>query len=249
VQYEVIYSNDAVSEDFAESALSAAAQASPTAPIEPHPTPDTSLHRTSKKPSSAEDELKLDDGILTYESMMIADQRYLCSIPRIPQEDSMPPANQTSVEEERKELERATMHGWELIKGMEEGCLYFLSGWWSYSFCPGEGVRQFHQLPPGRGVPIFPPIEDKNVQAYILGKFDEASKQGERKTLDGEMRKQETRSQDVHEKGLAKMEQKGDTRYLKQILKGGTTCDLTGKERKVEVQACWFEPPCVDTTN
>lgn len=234
-----MYSNSAVSEDFAESALLAAAQASSTAPTEPGPTPDTSLHRAYEKPIHLEDELQLEDEILTYESMMIAGQRYLCSIPRIPPEESMPPVNQTSVEEEKRELERATTRGWELIKGMEEGCLYFLSGWWSYSFCPGEGVRQFHQLPPGRGVPMFPPIEDKNVQAYILGRFEGAPKEGgERKTLDGEVKKQNVNSADIREKGLAKLEQKGEVRYLKETLKGGTTCDLTGKERRIEVQVC-----------
>ena len=175
---------------------------------------------------------------------MINGQRYLCSIPRIPPEEARTPENSTSPEEEEKELTRATARGWDLIKGMEENCLYFFSGWWSYSFCHGEGVRQFHQLPPGRNVPMYPPVEDKNVQAYILGRFDgdgqTVDNGAQKKTLDGEkMSKQsEGSGKEMREQGLARLETKGEVRYLVQKLKGGTTCDLTGKERRIEVQVC-----------
>jgi protein OS-9 len=35
---------------------------------------------------------------------------------------------------------------------------------------------------------------------------------------------------------VARLETKGSTRYMVQRLSGGTECDLTGKERKIEVQ-------------
>jgi len=35
---------------------------------------------------------------------------------------------------------------------------------------------------------------------------------------------------------LSKLETKGSTRYMVQRLSGGTECDLTGRERKIEVQ-------------
>ena len=135
------------------------------------------------------------------------------------------PGSNRTAEEEETELALATERGWELLKGMEGNCVYFVSGWWSYSFCYNEGVRQFHQLPPGRNVPVYPPVEDKSVSAYLLGRFDTESR------IDGGENKEAHQ-----EKGLAKMETKGELRYLVQYLKGGTTCDLTGKERKIEVQ-------------
>jgi protein OS-9 len=101
--------------------------------------------------------------------MVLGGQRYLCSIPRVPDEETTKNASKPNAEEEEKELARATTRGWELLKAMEGTCLYFFSGWWSYSFCYGHGVRQFHQLPPGKNVPIYPPVEDKGVQAYVLG--------------------------------------------------------------------------------
>jgi protein OS-9 len=248
----VLYADTVVSEDYAETAILAAAQASSaTAPTEPHPTPDTSLHRAHERHSTLEPELRLDDDVATYESMMINGQRYLCSIPRIPPEEAVSQANVTTAEEDAKELARATTRGWELLKDMEENCLYFFSGWWSYSFCHGEEVRQFHQLPPGKNVPMYPPVEDKKVQAYILGRFEgdmKATHEGsERKTLDAETgdqkvpsKKDEVGAQETRERGLAKLETKGEVRYLVQKLKGGTTCDLTGKERRIEVQVRCF---------
>lgn len=169
--------------------------------------------------------------------MRFQEREYLCSIPRIPEDETAAvgtSANNRSAEEEKKELEQATDRGWELLKGMEGNCIYFVSGWWSYSFCYGDGVRQFHQLPPGRNVPAYPPVEDKSVQGYVLGRFDEegALADGGRKGLDG------GKAREMKESGLARLETKGEMRYLVQRLKGGTTCDLTGKERIVEVQVC-----------
>jgi protein OS-9 len=70
-----------------------------------------------------------------------------------------------------------------------------------------------------------------------------------RKTLDAEKNgaqkplKEEGRGtmdgKEMREKGLARLETKGEMRYLVQKLKGGTTCDLTGKERRIEVQVCY----------
>lgn len=99
--------------------------------------------------------------------------------------------------------------------------MYFLSGWWSYSFCYRTQIKQFHQLPPGNGAPIYPPTEDPTTPSYVLGEF----RSGKDK-IDGS-----SPSTDVVE-----VRTQGETRYLVQKLGGGTTCDLTGKERRVEIQ-------------
>lgn len=136
---------------------------------------------------------------------------------------------------------RATDRGWELLQGMQGDCIYYLSGWWSYSFCYNDEVKQFHQLPPGKGVPMYPPVEDTQVQSFVLGRFPKNAQSG-----DG-VYKQDARFSDDDDtvlfggqnKGtmeLAKLETKGETRYMVQKLAGGTVCDLTGRERKIEVQ-------------
>ena len=160
---------------------------------------------------------------------------YLCVIPQVaivPQNESS--AAQSKAEEE-KELARATDRGLELLKDMEDQCMYFVSGWWSYSFCYNKHVKQFHQLPGGRGgIPSYPPIEDNTTPSYILGKFENRGPTGGQ--IDGQQSSQ--RSSESTSGGLevVQMQTKGDMRYLVQKLGGGTTCDLTGRPRKVEVQ-------------
>ncbi|KAL1636107.1 Protein OS-9 [Diplodia intermedia] len=214
--------------------------------------------------SNDNDDSDSDDELAAaYELMTLNAQPYLCRIPIVP---AAVPDNSTAADddhntaasradEEAKELARASDRGWELLRGMQGNCIYFLSGWWSYSFCYNDGVRQFHQLPPSRGVPVYPPVEDPNVHSFTLGTFpkegergagagkaggeggvgeevdDEGVPVGGRSSSAGAGRERER-----EETGVARLETKGETRYLVQKLTGGTTCDLTGKERKIEVQ-------------
>lgn len=187
---------------------------------------------------------------------MLDGQRYLCSIPIIPEkqpQNSTTSAEQAKAEEE-KELMRAAHRGGELLEGMEGSCIYYLSGWWSYSFCYNGEVKQFHQKAPSRNVPIFPPEEDKTVDSYILGRFPKSEKggkkdKGSRKTLDGEQSSDEGQEEEGNAKAredrtsgsgseVARLETRGNARYMVQKLEGGTRCDLIRKDRKIEIQVC-----------
>jgi protein OS-9 len=175
------------------------------------------------------DGLGIEEDIAGYEYMNSGGKRYLCGIPRVLDEEDEPPSNSTK-EERDKELTRATERGWQLLKGMEGTCIYFVSGWWSYSFCFNEGVKQFHQLSPGSNVPAYPPVEDKTVASYMLGRVDTAQRKLEGKKND------KSKPSAERELAMPKMQIKGDTSYLVQELKGGTECDLTGKDRRIEIQ-------------
>lgn len=177
--------------------------------------------------------------------MTLHAQPYLCRIPIVDtshNNNNNTDEQQQSAADEEKELARATDRGWELLRGMRGSCIYFLSGWWSYSFCYADGVRQFHQLPPSRGVPVYPPVEDERVQGYVLGTFpQEGGKKGRKgddadEVVDDEGEAVPEEKDGRDETGVARLETKGETRYLVQKLTGGTTCDLTGKARKIEVQ-------------
>ena len=165
------------------------------------------------------------DPDLIYEEMVLGGQRYLCEIPRVDSEDTSS-TNQTGKAnevDEQRELARATDRGLELLHEMENKCMYYVSGWWSYSFCYKKQIKQFHALPAGGGVPSYPPIEDPSTHSFVLGRFagdDDAETDGDHKKTSE----------------LAELQTKGGTRYLVQRLTGGTQCDLTGKDRKVEVQ-------------
>ena len=169
----------------------------------------------------------------TYEVMVLDDEQYFCTIPIVE-----PLAkNETSEAEaraaEQKELARATDRGWELLQDLEGDCLYFVSGWWSYSFCYNNEIVQFHQLPPQPGKPLIPPVRDPTTKQFVLGRA-KATRQTREDEWGNEI--------DVHkgqkhgEPPKTELQVKGDTRYLVQRMEGGTTCDLTGKPRRVEVQ-------------
>lgn len=163
----------------------------------------------------------------TYEEMLLDDRRLLCQIPRVAKEDLNATSSQPNKAEEQKELARATDRGLELLREMEGKCMYYFSGWWSYSFCYQKHIKQFHALPAGRGVPHYPPVEDPNTHSFVLGRFPDDPKTGA---------KEDRKHQPTGKTDLAELHTKGGSRYLVQHLRGGTKCDLTGRDRRVEVQ-------------
>ena len=161
-----------------------------------------------------------------YISMTLHGAPYLCAIPMA----SKIPDNTTQPEKEDQletDLTSAADRGWRLLQDMDgKPCLYYSTGWWSYSFCYNGDVTQFHALPFGaNGGRLWPPIEDPNTPSYVLGKYKS-------KSVDGKANSEESSpSQEVGE-----LQTKADASYLVQHLGSGTACDLTGKPRKVEVQ-------------
>lgn len=250
-QFEVTVSNTVLTE--ADANLKISALSTQSIPVAHNPDSDATFDLSQFSPDngalpkSAHEE-KSKEHIRDYERIRLGGQQYLCSIPHvILQNDTV---NAPSQEEQEKELIRATNHGWELLKGMEGSCIFFNTGWWTYSFCFNQSVKQFHSLPPGKQIPIWPPVEDKTVQSFVLGKFgDLATKGGKTTELRQKEKPVETAVADVGDRapvgagqknttetGLARLEQKGELKYMVQELSGGTTCDLTGKPRRIEVQ-------------
>lgn len=156
--------------------------------------------------------------------MKLSSEEYLCSIPIVQQPTS---ENETDSElakaEEARELSRATAHGWELLSGLGDQCLLFMSGWWTYKFCKNREIVQFH-------VPAAAPggqaVRDPHAIEYVLGAVPAIPTSSLQKSR-----------QNPDTKPLpAEVQVKGDQRYLVQKLEGGTICDLTGRERTIEVQ-------------
>lgn len=164
--------------------------------------------------------------VLSYEELILEGQRYLCQIPVVEAGNDNRTKEEVNEDEERKELARATDRGLELLRGMESRCLYYISGWWSYSFCYMNQIKQFHALSSGGGVPNYPPMEDPTTHSFVLGRFPREDVQEDGKS-------------DVKPGAptdLAELKSQGGSRYLVQHLDGGDQCDLTGKNRRIEVQ-------------
>ncbi|KAL4888660.1 glucosidase II beta subunit-like protein-domain-containing protein [Aspergillus ambiguus] len=170
---------------------------------------------------------------LTYEEMILEDRRFFCQIPRVETSENSQTngSAQTSEADEKRELARATDRGIELLREMEGKCMYYVSGWWSYSFCYKKQVKQFHALPSGSGIPNYPPMEDPSTLSFILGRFPDAD-HDEDDYAEPERRKSSSSSST----DMAELQTKGGSRYLVQHLRGGDRCDLTGRDRKIEVQ-------------
>ena len=167
--------------------------------------------------SSADKQLSLE-----YETMMLDGHEYLCTIPQVDQSLGAGEANKTVSKTDRdKELARATARGWQLLDDMQGDCIYFLAGWWSYKFCYGNSVRQFHQMPPSKGIPSFPPVEDPTVEGYDLGSYSRAvaPSDGRRPGFPGAIDaglEATTEPLPTH----SELVQRGDSRYLVQRLEG-----------------------------
>ncbi|KAF7938888.1 uncharacterized protein EAE98_001225 [Botrytis deweyae] len=231
-QYEVVFSNEIPSQEEAYFIVN-----HPHSPVRflgnqedlksiqssQHPIQDDSTDHESEPPKQ------------THELMYLHGEAHVCTIPIV----SLPPRNETSEAEaraaEQKELARATDRGWELLQDLEKNCLYFVSGWWSYSFCYNNEITQFHQLPAQPGKAAFPPQPDPSAQEFVLGKAKASPKSKSKEDEWGnQIEAHETPKNGESPK--TELQVKGDMRYLVQKMEGGTICDLTGKPRQVEVQ-------------
>ena len=242
-QYEIVFSDSYISDEEAESSLaysssSLSAHIKATSVAASTATSEVTAE-LSTRPPGADDTIGSSAGSdfmdvpESYEYMVLDSLPYLCSIPQVNKQKNES-ATSSSKGDEEKELARATDRGWELLKDMEGNCMYFVSGWWSYAFCYNKEVKQFHALPPGRaGTPIFPPTEDESVPSFVLGHFQDprqSTKQVEGGSKGGKRIEQKTGAE------TTQIQTKGDMRYMVQKLGGGSTCDITGRPRKIEVQ-------------
>ncbi|KAL8641597.1 MAG: hypothetical protein Q9228_001619, partial [Teloschistes exilis] len=248
-QHELVFAETYILQDDADSHLDTVASTptseahatssdSQNAPPDPHElSAEISRHT---HPGNQHDSTSPSAPPSSYESMILQGRPYLCQIPNVTIASQNDTVKAKDKAEEAAEVARATDRGWELLKEMEGNCMYFISGWWSYSFCYNTDVKQFHQLPPGKGAPIFPPMEDPSTPSYVLGKFLKnqraASDRKLNPRIDPPKDTPPLTSPPNHKTPTTQLRAKGDLRYLVQTLSGGTTCDLTGRDRKIEVQ-------------
>lgn len=227
-QFEVVFSDHYISEKDAQSLLEYNIEHPTFSADSSQPTiSDAGGSATAKDDHDGRYAAAQSESPLTYEVMNMPPHRYLCAIPVI---EPPSPENQTATElakaEEARELGRAAASGWNLLSQLEDTCLYFMSGWWSYRFCNNREIVQFHALP---STPMGkPPQRDPHAAEYVLGQasLPETS----------ETHSTSSSSAAGDEKPPAELQVKGDQRYLVQKLEGGTICDLTGRARTIEVQ-------------
>lgn len=160
--------------------------------------------------------------------MHLQTSKYLCTIPTLepaaPQNET---ANELAKQEEAREITRASAAGWQLLDELDGSCLYFMSGWWSYSFCYNREIVQFHALPMKPNGK--PPVRDPTTMEFVLGRAPKTLSKQKQRNQDSQTAQGQTSTH-------TELQIKGDQRYLVQRLDGGTICDLTERERTIEIQ-------------
>ncbi|KXH59681.1 glucosidase II beta subunit-like protein [Colletotrichum salicis] len=225
-QYEIVFSESFILEHEAQALLDRA---------NPHSAYSAEFSTTSDVSQNVREATDADNGRSSevferYELMNTADLKYLCSIPILePQTPENHTATELAKQEEARELAKASAHGWELLDELDGNCLYFMSGWWSYSFCYNREIVQFHALPT---VPNGqPPVRDPHTAEYVLGRVQKSPSQRQ-----GQDQQQQQTTKSGDPPANTDLQIKGDQRYLVQKMEGGTVCDLTGRDRTIEVQ-------------
>ncbi|QRW00154.1 glucosidase II beta subunit-like protein [Ceratobasidium sp. AG-Ba] len=147
-------------------------------------------------------------------------KEYVCLIPppdegSAPIEDPAPPPSHPS-------------KTWNLLQPLSGKCLYHRQGWFTYSYCHNDHVRQFREMTHGHPHPIQGriPEEDTEWEAYNLG-VSPAAKQ---KAGSDVSRQAEAAAANLE------LQRAADQRYLVQRWGDGTQCDKTGRKREIEIQ-------------
>ncbi|KTW29346.1 hypothetical protein T552_01301 [Pneumocystis carinii B80] len=152
-----------------------------------------------------------------YEILKLKNDEYLCTIPKV--DEGLIEGEETEEEKNKKEQEtnKALERGLKLLSPMENSCIYYLEGWWTYVFCYNKYAKQFHQTEwdgTQRGLRM---LENQSENYYFLGKLNETTKKKEPELS-------------------SKIEYNGNSYYISQRMHGGTYCNLIQDNRHIEIQ-------------
>ncbi|GAA5865277.1 hypothetical protein JCM3774_004918 [Rhodotorula dairenensis] len=164
-------------------------------------------------------------------------QAFLCTVPVVEEERKAVDAQaEKDALVEAAERDKGLANGLALLEPMRNGCLYLRQGWFTYSFCYGTEIRQFHEI---RVAGAIGPSEDPDSESYSLGLMPEptsvvkAPKYGSGSAAVLKQERIPARLGGEASQGLGWDE---GGRYLSQTWSSGTVCDKTGLPREVEVQ-------------
>ncbi|MBA0736631.1 hypothetical protein Gogos_010162 [Gossypium gossypioides] len=152
-------------------------------------------------------------------------KNFLCFLPKVEKTKTLKPVTQQNVSsmivESEKQVKLKTPD--ELLEVLKDRCFIRLfsmqqEGWWSYEFCYQNRLRQIHVE------------EDKVVQEFILGVYDEEATAAFNQNLSDISTLKDPRSKDASQ------------RYHAHQYTNGTQCDLTNQPRETEVRFVCSEP-------
>ncbi|PPQ86866.1 hypothetical protein CVT25_012585 [Psilocybe cyanescens] len=146
---------------------------------------------------------------------------YICLIPK-------PLDNTPPLQEDDSDADMTPARSWSLLQPLTGTCLYHRQGWFTYSYCHNDEIRQFKEAVPSqsRFPGTYKPEEDPGWDAYTLGRAPQNPEPGADLTV---------AEQNAQAANL-ELARNAGSRYLVQRWGDGTICDKTQTHREVEVQ-------------
>ncbi|KAK4797860.1 hypothetical protein SAY86_030186 [Trapa natans] len=164
-----------------------------------------------------------------HESMVMPNkdgQKYLCYLPKVEKSKNGRSSGQQNMSSMvmESEIKFKLKTPDELLEVLKERCFLRQEGWWSYEFCYQKQLRQFHL------------DEEKVVQEYVLGIYDEEATTAFNQNLSDIFTLKDPRAKDAAQ------------RYHAHQYTNGTECDLTDHPRETEVRFVCAEPRAMITS-
>lgn len=175
---------------------------------------------TGDEPASFSPELM--SGNYTLEHMKMGPRdSYLCLIPK-------PLDNIPAVQQQDSDADVTPARSWSLLQPLSGTCLYHHQGWFTYSYCHNDEIRQFKEMAPTqpRFAGTYKPEEDPEWESYTLGRAPRSPEPGADLTV----------AEQSAQAANLELARSAGSRYLVQKWTDGTICDKTGNPREVEVQ-------------
>ncbi|KAJ2743285.1 Protein OS-9 [Coemansia sp. BCRC 34301] len=106
--------------------------------------------------SSSAIDASSDSSIVIYDPLVLRVGRtwqLLCQVPRVNERLLEEEEEDDHGEDEDEESEEVVVErGLALLEPLRERCLTYAGGWWTFEYCHGQHVRQFHVLAPGKEI-------------------------------------------------------------------------------------------------
>ncbi|KAF8902051.1 hypothetical protein CPB84DRAFT_1776471 [Gymnopilus junonius] len=146
---------------------------------------------------------------------------YVCLIPK-------PLDNVPVFQDDDSDADVTPARSWSLLQPLTGTCLYHRQGWFTYSYCHNDEIRQFKETAAAqtRFPGTYKPEEDPGWDSYTLGRAPRNPEPGADLTV---------AEQNAQAANL-ELARNAGSRYLVQRWGDGTICDKTLQSREVEVQ-------------
>jgi len=116
-----------------------------------------------------------------------------------------------------------------VLEPLSKSCLYRLTGWWTYEFCYGKHIRQFHQMEKDHSI--------RPQDEFFLGRRFPENSILEANEAEMQQESEESTDLSVESEAMSTNRRIGSRReFYSETYTDGTPCDLTGVPRRAEVR-------------